>query len=441
MDRSEIEIPETSKNRFGIKTFSQLREEGVNCLSRGVYGLENIYVDSSEDPRASQDLSDFVSMEGYSNVAEYLNLRFMPSPKTLIQGVRKLLPGEKIDLSTGETTYSSDVKIDELNWEGFKWSIDRSVGWNQNMGIFLSGGIDSSLILKLVADANYKLRGNNSNLVAYTLDNSNGDSRDARLARMLADQEGIQHRTVTQNNEDCYEFYRVKFNGMGEPICDPAIIGVNKILDQAKEDRRDVMFSGEGSDEVFLGFGRYRRCNESGSIDEAVATLPQFPELGRETLSRFQGDSPEDVYKRILEFDRSISLRDNVTKKANDSRIKTIFPFLAFQGYSGMDFSQYPKKQLKSFARGIIPDEIIDRKKTQRESTLEQRHGYELPLKEVHTLKFQEHFSPLFENSEIQFPQVIGNEYIEGLFNNVTLENARKLWSIYSLLEWEASRK
>ena len=38
MDRYKIEIPETSKNRFGIKTFSQLREEGVNSLSRGIYG-------------------------------------------------------------------------------------------------------------------------------------------------------------------------------------------------------------------------------------------------------------------------------------------------------------------------------------------------------------------------------------------------------------------
>ena len=148
MDRYEIKIPETSENKSGVKTFSQLRREGAKSLVRGVYGLENIYVDSSKDPRVSQDLSYFVSGEGYCNVAEYLNLRFMPSPKTLIPGVRKLLPGEKIDLSTGQSSYDSCVKTDELNWNGFRWSIDRPVGWNKDIGIFLSGGIDSSLIFK-----------------------------------------------------------------------------------------------------------------------------------------------------------------------------------------------------------------------------------------------------------------------------------------------------
>ena len=124
-------------------------------------------------------------------------------------------------------------------------------------GMFLSGGIDSSAILALMAQLNDRP------VRAFTVGFSGTGVHDERdLARRVAAEVGADHVEVEFSENDFWSLLPEVAAAMDDPAADYAILPTFKLAQEASKDLK-VILSGEGGDELFGGYGRYRSAMRS----------------------------------------------------------------------------------------------------------------------------------------------------------------------------------
>lgn len=198
--------------------------------------------------------------------SELLELQFTTGRDTPFLGVRRLLPGEMLILaqgriverrrqeilpSGGPAQWSEEEALDRLDA-----ALTDSVRVHQRSdvpyGMFLSGGIDSSVLLALMAKLNDRP------VRAFTIGFSGTRVADERtLARKLAKQVGAEHVEVEFGAEDFWSLLPAVAEALDDPTADYAALPTFKLAAQVKGDLK-VILTGEGGDELFAGYGRYR---------------------------------------------------------------------------------------------------------------------------------------------------------------------------------------
>ena len=200
-------------------------------------------------------------------VSEYLACLYVPAPRTIYCGIRKLPPGHVLHWHNGETTIeaywqpkfdgttmlSADEAIEDLMPVVRQAVTDRLVS-DVPLGCFLSGGIDSSVIAALMAEEATRSGAAPIKTFTMTFDEAAYDER--INARRVADHIGS-HHTELPASPSLVDLLDDTITAFGEPFGNPTSLLINDLSRKARE-HVTVALVGDGGDEVFAGYPRYQ---------------------------------------------------------------------------------------------------------------------------------------------------------------------------------------
>jgi len=195
-----------------------------------------------------------------SAVDSYLALGYMPAPETIYSGVRALRPGEKLVWQDGDVKSSNFADVTKLDYvampedeeqliEELDGHLNRAVKAHLladvEVGAFLSGGMDSSLVAAIAA------RHSDSTLKTFTIGFSgSGDERS--FARMVAGYIDSDHREALAEMGLTGRLPQLLRN-LEQPLFDNSILSTWLVSREARAEVK-VVLSGDGGDEPFFGY-------------------------------------------------------------------------------------------------------------------------------------------------------------------------------------------
>jgi len=282
--RSDCEPPLHLYRRKGLDFVHDLRgmyaiaihDPGTRqlILTRDPFGIKPLYYAETStcfafasEPRAliAAGLVDPVLEDGAVN--ELLQLQFTCGEDTIYRGIRRVLPGETLVICNGMVAERRrfpalpDGGAESISTDDALTALDRaledSVRVHQRSdvpyGLFLSGGIDSSTVLAMMA------RLNSQPVATFTAGFSGTDVHDERpRARAVAAACGADHQEVDFSEEDFWALLPKIASDIDDPVADYAALPTWKLARSAAQELK-VVLCGEGGDELFAGYGRYRR--------------------------------------------------------------------------------------------------------------------------------------------------------------------------------------
>lgn len=247
----------------------------------------------------------------------FLRYRFTPSPLTIFKGVHKLAPGCKLTVEEGTCKQSrwyqfkptpfSPAKMPREAKEElldlYKRAIRRQLISDVPVGLLLSGGIDSGLLLALM-----NLNGSAwpTYTVGYGASFADDELKDAaETARVL----GAKHTAVTLTRAMFDESLPKIVAALEEPIATSSIVPMYFVCERARQDVK-VALVGQGPDELFGGYRRHLGVRYGGlwaqlpgwvrtPVSSAVAALPRNETLKRGVRSLGTGDRLQR-YQQVL---------------------------------------------------------------------------------------------------------------------------------------------
>lgn len=241
----------------------------------------------------------------------YLSFLAPTPPFTFFKNIKKLGAGEYLCLKDGKVSIQKyfDLLDTEPNLicdrdealfrldEALNESIKIRLNADVPMASLLSGGIDSAAINA------YALK-NGVSLQTYTIGYKEFGKYDERVnakesARLL----GVKNRDIEISQQEFLDSSEAVFDALDEPLNDPASIPLYLLFKEIKKDGYKVVLSGEGSDELFLGYRQYFEY-----IDiEMLKTLKNKNWLSGYFHSNFSMNREWERYKRV--FDSSLLFR------------------------------------------------------------------------------------------------------------------------------------
>ncbi len=249
-------------------------------------------------------------------LSSYLGFLSPTPPHTFFKGIKKLGAGEilhfkdeKIEVKSYYSlldTPSSRITDKTIATEKIEHDLVESIQLRLNadvpMASLLSGGIDSALIAAIAKEQG-------TSLETFTLGYTEYQNYDERAnAKFTADALGIKNRAVEISQDDFIGASEKVFDAMDEPLNDPAAIPLYLLFEGIKKEGYKVVLSGEGSDELFLG---YRQYFEYLDIEKAV-TLQHKNWLKKYFRSNFSMNREWEWYKRV--FDEQLLFRTSGEK-------------------------------------------------------------------------------------------------------------------------------
>lgn len=206
----------------------------------------------------------------HDSLDDYLAHRSVPAPHTLIAGVRKLPQGCSLRLrasgrfdvhqwwvvpqpapARGRARLHPDAAVSRLD-QALGHAVSANLVADVPVGALLSGGVDSGLITALAAE-----RTTDGHL--HTFSAGFGDPRVDELpaARATARHLGTDHHEVIVDPGDFISLWSPLTRHRDAPLSEPADVAVYRLAEAAREHVK-VILSGEGSDELFAGYPKYR---------------------------------------------------------------------------------------------------------------------------------------------------------------------------------------
>jgi len=279
--KSDCELPLYTYQRDGAHFAHALRGmygiamsgHEVVYLSRDPFGIKPLYyaqisqgVVFASEPEVILK-SGLVKREIRSAFAnELLQLQFTTGRETIFEGISRVLPGETIIVRDGqpeerivEAALPNGPLLDVSEDEALRQLDDvlmNSVMVHQRSdvpyGLFFSGGIDSTAILACMAKLNERpVRC----FTARFPDTSK--SEEASFAKAMAESVGAEHLEVMMTAEKFWNRLPAIVEAVDDPTSDYAIIPTYMLAEEAAKEMK-VVLCGEGGDELFGGYGRYR---------------------------------------------------------------------------------------------------------------------------------------------------------------------------------------
>lgn len=266
-----VSYVEKLRGMFAIALFDP-REDRL-LLSRDPFGIKPLYYAEIEHGLlfASEPgvliATGLIPPQVHSEAAdELMQLQFTTGRDTIFEGIKRVLPGETLEVVRGRIVdrhrHRALPRAGVREWDEASAlaELDRvlleSVELHQRSdvpyGLFLSGGIDSSVLLACMAKLN------DQPVLAFTAGFSGTGARDERAhAHMLANKVGARHTEVDVSADDFWSLLPEIAAFVDDPAADYAIVPTYKLAAEAAKELK-VVLCGEGGDELFAGYGRYR---------------------------------------------------------------------------------------------------------------------------------------------------------------------------------------
>ena len=274
------------RDRLGIKPLYYI----LDSNQRLVFGSEIKSLLTLPDVSAEID---------HAALNEYLSLKYVPAPRTLFKGIHSLPPGHMIrvresrveinkywDLSFVEKQeFASEEECTDALLEKLRESVRLRLRSDVPFGAFLSGGLDSSIIVALMSE---RL---DQPVNTFSAGFSGADGQDELpYARQVAEKFGCNHREVLIGADDFLSLADKVMWHLEQPIADQATVATHMVARLARQHVKMVL-TGEGGDELFAGYARY--------VGEQYSSKAKwFPRplrgLARKVVSKLPWSSPTE---------------------------------------------------------------------------------------------------------------------------------------------------
>lgn len=285
MARYGIESVKDFNGIFGFALFDIVNEKLY--VARDRYGIKPIYFYQnsnelifSSEIRPIKKLID--SHVDKANLATLLKLRYNPAPTTLYGDIQKLRAGHilEYDMQTHSSNMSffifPIVVIKNISFEDalqkygelFEQAIKRQLLADVEVGVLLSGGIDSALV------AYYAQKYSDKPIKTFTIGFSEDDDSDETLdAKETARILGTEHYEIKINDEQFESVFRKCIEIVEEPLGTTSIIPMYYLNELVASHGIKVVLTGQGADEPLGGYTRYRGEMMYGKVPSALFSL------------------------------------------------------------------------------------------------------------------------------------------------------------------------
>lgn len=406
--------PEAPKRFNGMFAFVIYeRDTGRVAMGRDRLGIKPLYYTLNDKHlRFASTLPALVAAGDVDTaldpvgLAHYMTFHaVVPPPHTILRGVRKL-PAATLRLIEPDgrfkdTQYwdlrfersAEDLAISHAEWKDrvgaeLRRAVDRRMIADVPVGVLLSGGVDSSLIVGLLAEAGQQ------HLKTFSIgfEAAHGEAGDEfKYSDVIAKHFGTDHTKIMIPTEHMLESLPDTIGAMSEPMVSYDNVGFY-LLSREVARHVKVVQSGQGADEVFAGYHWYPKLASSNDVLSDYMAL--FFDRGREKLAshlnedwmaeeddparmveaHLMKDGAETPLDRVLRIDTTVMLVDDPVKRVDNMTmawgLEARVPFLdhelvelAARVPPEMKLKDEGKGVLKDVARDVIPSAVIDRPK------------------------------------------------------------------------------
>jgi asparagine synthase (glutamine-hydrolysing) len=328
----------------------------------------------------------------------------VPAPHTILKGIRKLHPGSTMTVTPEGRIYEErywDLKFmprkDEARFSFEAWkekvlftlkkSVERRLIADVPVGVLLSGGVDSSIVVGLLSELGQK----NLNTFSIGFESVNGkEGNEFRYSDLIADRFDTDHHVIRADSTNVLSSLEQCVGAMSEPMVSHDCIGFF-LLSKAVSEHVKVVQSGQGADEIFGGYHWYPPMLESTNpVDDysgvffdrnhteyAEAVHPRFVN-GNHSLkfveNHFRLPGAGKPVDKALKIDTTVMLVDDPVKRVDNMTmawgLEARVPFLdhelvelAARIPAEHKVGKGGKHILKEAARSLLPSQVIDRPK------------------------------------------------------------------------------
>lgn len=329
----------------------------------------------------------------------------VPAPRTIYQGVRKLAPGTTLTVNargaTVERRYwslkaqrpatpKSAAEWTEAIHESLRQAVKKRIEIaDVKVGVLLSGGLDSSLLVALLAEQGV------TDLMTFSVgfeDQPEERGSEFEYSDPVAAMYGTRHHKYLIPNTEVLRRLPEAVDAMSEPMFAQDAVAFYLLAEQVSKTVK-VVQSGQGADEVFAGYFWYPRmaAETTGSalerfrrhyFDRDHAEFLEMVEpawrgpdhTGELVAARLAEPFADEFIDQVLRLDTTLLITDDPVKRVDNMTmawgLEARVPFLdhhlvelAAALPPELKLASEGKHVLKQIARGLIPDAVIDRKK------------------------------------------------------------------------------
>ena len=284
-------------------------------LARDPFGIKPLYTVETDngfwfasEPQALIAAGVVIAEENEQARDQLLALQYTCGSETAFRNIKRVEPGETLVVRAGRIINRLHVDpllkhepVDGCPVQNFDrlWmsAVNRHRRSDTPYGLFLSGGVDSAAVLAAMA----KLE--DRPVVAYTASFVGGDfHHELDQARVVAKAAGADHRAIEITAADFWADLPEMVACMDDPVADYAIVPTFALAKVAKEDVK-VILTGDGGDEIFAGYGRYRAGLRSWPFQKKPWSRNS---LGKTNVLRCQSENwREDIDQSEREFKKT----------------------------------------------------------------------------------------------------------------------------------------
>lgn len=258
------------RGMFGLAIWDN--EERSLFIARDRMGIKPVYYTIRDNTfifgSEIKSLLEHPSVTGsldHQALAAYLSLKYVPAPMTMFEGITSLPPAHCLTIKDGkiesqrywDVSYrkpaeqkTEDEYTDQLH-ELLRESVGLRLRSDVPFGAFLSGGIDSSIIVALMAEQL------TDPVNTFSVGFAGGNEADELpYAKLVADRFKCQHHTLTIEARHFIDYAENVLWHLDQPIADQATVATHMVAKLARRNVKMVL-TGEGGDELFAGYARY----------------------------------------------------------------------------------------------------------------------------------------------------------------------------------------
>ncbi len=257
-------------------------------------------------------------------LSSYLSLGYVPYRQSLVTGVEKISPGGRFTLNLNSPDWTSTQQsrwippfeasadteyTSEALEEVLRKSVREQLEADVPVGLFLSGGVDSSLISALAQQEH------SQSMHSFSIGFEQNDFDESSYALNVANELGTTHHARKMTSADALSILNKVTNAFIEPLGDPSVFPTTFVAQFARE-HVTVCLTGDGADELFFGYGRYARfqfleqsIQKSTSLKSLASTALKIPGLisllglrGARLHGLINSKSPLETYLPLVGF-------------------------------------------------------------------------------------------------------------------------------------------
>ncbi len=395
----------------------------------------------------------------------------VPAPRTIIKGIRKVKPAHYLLIDAqgkvSEKRYwklsakRPDTKMTEQDWvqaihDELRRAVEKRVRIaDVPVGVLLSGGIDSSLLVGLLAEAGQK--GLKTFSVGFE-DAPEEKGNEFEYSDAVAEMFETEHHQLMVPNDQVLPRLPEAFANMSEPMFGQDAVAFY-LLSEVVSKEVKVVQSGQGADEVFGGYFWYPRMHHSitpgikrfsdeyfdrdhaeylETVDPRFFTEDVTSELMQGLLDEVEADEYLD---RVLAVDVTTLIVDDPVKRVDNMTmawgLEARVPFLDTQLIElaasmppEMKLPNGGKHVLKELSRGFLPDSVVNRSKAY----------FPMPALKYVRGEFLEFMKEILLSDGAKQRGLYNGEYVEKLLRkpeeHLTRLQGSKLWHLAALELW-----